>query len=79
MSEVGCPFCDALQRLTAAGITLDGATDHGVSDALYLRDPDDNGLELYRDRPKEEWPRTADGSLAMDTRPLDLDALLRAG
>ena len=70
-------LADALQRLIAAGITLDGATDHGVSEALYLRDPDDNGLELYRDRPKEEWPRMADGSLAMDTRPLDLDALLR--
>jgi catechol 2,3-dioxygenase len=67
----------ALQRLIAAGITLDGASDHGVSEALYLRDPDHNGLELYRDRPKEEWPRTADGSLAMYTRPLDLDALLR--
>ena len=70
-------LADALRRLMAAGITLDGASDHGVSEALYLRDPDDNGLELYRDRPKEEWPRTADGSLAMDTRPLDLDALLR--
>ena len=70
-------LADALQRLMAAGIPLDGATDHGVSEALYLRDPDDNGLELYRDRPKEEWPRTADGSLAMYTRPLDLDALLR--
>ena len=70
-------LADALRRLLAAGITLDGASDHGVSEALYLRDPDDNGLELYRDRPKEEWPRTADGSLAMHTRPLDLDALLR--
>ena len=70
-------LADALQRLIAAGITLDGASDHGVSEALYLRDPDDNGIELYRDRPKEEWPRTADGSLAMYTRPLDLDALLR--
>jgi catechol 2,3-dioxygenase len=60
-----------------AKIRLEGASDHGVSEALYLRDPDDNGLELYRDRPKEEWPRTADGSLAMYTRPLDLDALLR--
>jgi catechol 2,3-dioxygenase len=70
-------LADALQRLMAAGITLDGASDHGVSEALYLRDPDDNGVELYRDRPKREWPRAADGSLAMDTRPLDLDALLR--
>jgi catechol 2,3-dioxygenase len=70
-------LADALQRLMAAGITLDGASDHGVSEALYLRDPDDNGVELYRDRPKREWPRAADGSLVMDTRPLDLDALLR--
>ncbi|HWY74612.1 MAG TPA: VOC family protein [Verrucomicrobiae bacterium] len=68
---------DALRRLLAAKIPLDGASDHGVSEALYLRDPDDNGLELYRDRPKEEWPRNLDGSIVMDTRPLDLDALLR--
>ena len=68
---------DALQRLIAAGITLDGASDHGVSEALYLRDPDENGLELYRDRPKQEWPRNRDGSIAMFTRPLDLEALLR--
>jgi catechol 2,3-dioxygenase len=70
-------LADALRRLMAAGIALDGASDHGVSEALYLRDPDGNGLELYRDRPKEEWPRTADGLLAMDTRPLELDDLLR--
>jgi catechol 2,3-dioxygenase len=70
-------LADALQRLMAAGITVDGASDHGVSEALYLRDPDDNGIELYHDRPKEEWPRTADVSLVMYTRPLDLDALLR--
>ena len=70
-------LADALQRLISAGIKLDGASDHGVSEALYLRDPDDNGLELYRDRPKEEWPRAADGSIAMTTSPLDLDALLR--
>jgi catechol 2,3-dioxygenase len=70
-------LADALQRVMDAGITLDGASDHGVSEALYLRDPDDNGIELYRDRPKKEWPLTADGSLAMYTRPLDLDALLR--
>jgi catechol 2,3-dioxygenase len=56
---------------------LDGATDHGVSEALYLRDPDDNGVELYWDRPKELWPRTPGGELAMFSRPLDLDDLLR--
>jgi catechol 2,3-dioxygenase len=61
-----------------AGIQLDGASDHGVSEALYLRDPDENGVELYRDRPKEEWPRTADGSLSMFTKRLDLEDLLRA-
>ncbi len=68
---------DALRRLVAANIPLDGASDHGVSEALYLRDPDQNGLELYRDRPKKEWPRNPDGSVVMFTRPLDLDALLR--
>src|SRR5213593_5143476 len=68
-------LADALRRLLAAGIPLDGASDHGVSEALYLRDPDQNGLELYRDRPQEQWPRAADGSLAMDTRPLDLQGL----
>jgi len=62
----------------AAGIELDGASDHGVSEALYLRDPDQNGVELYRDRPKEEWPRAADGSLSMFTKRLDLEDLLRA-
>ena len=61
---------DALRRLLAAKIPLEGASDHGVSEALYLRDPDQNGLELYRDRPKEEWPHNADGSTAMDTPPL---------
>ena len=65
-----------LRRVLDAGITLDGASDHGVSEALYLRDPDDNGVELYWDRPTELWPRAADGSLAMYTRPLDLHALL---
>lgn len=70
-------LADALRRLHAAGIPLDGASDHGVSEALYLRDPDDNGVELYWDRPREQWPRAADGSLAMTTRPLDLDGLLR--
>jgi catechol 2,3-dioxygenase len=69
-------LADALQRLRHAGVPLDGAADHGVSEALYLRDPDDNGVELYRDRPQEEWPRTPDGELAMYTRPLDLRALL---
>jgi catechol 2,3-dioxygenase len=69
-------LADALRRLQAAGVELDGAADHGVSEALYLRDPDGNGLELYRDRPKEEWPRTPGGELAMFTRALDLDGLL---
>jgi catechol 2,3-dioxygenase len=67
---------DALRRLIAAGIALDGASDHGVSEALYLRDPDGNGLELYRDRPREEWPIGADGRVAMVNRHLDLDSLL---
>jgi catechol 2,3-dioxygenase len=71
-------LADALHRVLSAGIALDGASDHGVSEALYLRDPDDNGVELYRDRPETEWPRTADGTLAMFTRRLDLDDLLRA-
>jgi catechol 2,3-dioxygenase len=70
-------LADALRRLLAAHIPLDGASDHGVSEALYLRDPDGNGVELYRDRPEAEWPRTQDGALAMYTRRLDLDALLR--
>ena len=70
-------LADALRRLLAAQIPLDGASDHGVSEALYLRDPDANGLELYRDRPEQEWPRNADGSIVMFTRPLDLEALLR--
>ena len=60
-----------------AGIDLDGASDHGVSEALYLRDPDQNGVELYWDRPKAQWPRTPDGSLAMFTKRLDLEDLLR--
>lgn len=66
----------AVARALAAGIPLEGASDHGVSEAVYLRDPDDNGVELYRDRPREDWPRNADGSLAMVTAPLDLAALL---
>jgi catechol 2,3-dioxygenase len=69
-------LADALRRLIAAGIPLDGAADHGVSEALYLRDPDGNGVELYRDRTREEWPRSPDGGLEMFTRPLDLDDLL---
>jgi catechol 2,3-dioxygenase len=69
-------LADALARLVRAGIPLDGAADHGVSEALYLRDPDGNGVELYRDRPESEWPRTSSGALAMVTRPLNLDALL---
>jgi catechol 2,3-dioxygenase len=68
----------ALRRLLAANVALDGASDHGVSEALYLRDPDENGVELYWDRPQDQWPRAADGSLAMHTRPLDLRGLLAA-
>jgi catechol 2,3-dioxygenase len=70
---------DALRRVLAAGIELDGASDHGVSEALYLRDPDDNGLELYWDRPEAEWPRDAQGRLQMTTGRLDLQRVLRAG
>ena len=70
-------LADALKRLIAAKIPLEGASDHGVSEALYLRDPDDNGVELYWDRPKEAWPRTADGALAMFTKRLDVEDLLR--
>jgi catechol 2,3-dioxygenase len=67
----------ALRRLLEAGIRLDGASDHGVSEALYLRDPDDNGIELYYDRPREEWPRPADGNcVAMFNAPVDLESLL---
>ena len=66
----------ALKRIMQAGIALDGAADHGVSEAIYLRDPDNNGVELYRDRPQSDWPRDADGTLMMSNRPLDLDALL---
>lgn len=69
---------DALRRLIEAGITLDGAANHGVSEALYLRDPDDNGVELYWDRPEKEWPRDSKGELAMYTRPLNLNDLLSA-
>src|SRR5947208_11377164 len=69
-------LADALRRLHQAGVPLEGASDHGVSEALYLRDPDNNGVELYWDRPIEKWPHGPDGSLAMFTHPLDLDALL---
>jgi catechol 2,3-dioxygenase len=68
---------DALKRLNAANIPLDGASDHGVSEALYLRDPDGNGVELYWDRPEAQWPRTPEGGVNMVTEPLDLRALLR--
>src|SRR6188508_1891197 len=70
-------LADALHRVLTAGIALDGASDHGVSEALYLRDPDENGVELYRDRPEAEWPRDPGGSLAMFTKRLDLADLLR--
>jgi catechol 2,3-dioxygenase len=70
-------LADALRRLIAAGVEIDGAADHGVSESLYLRDPDGNGVELYCDRPKELWPRTVDGGIAMYTRRLDLEGLLR--
>lgn len=68
-------LADALLRLRNAGIPLDGASDHGVSEALYLRDPDGNGVELYWDRPKKQWPQTPDGKLSMYTRPLNLENL----
>jgi catechol 2,3-dioxygenase len=70
-------LADALRRLIAAKIRLQGASDHGVSEALYLQDPDGNGIELYWDKPKESWPRTADGTVEMFTRRLDLDDLVR--
>jgi catechol 2,3-dioxygenase len=71
-------LADALKRVVEAGIPLDGASDHGVSEALYLRDPDDNGVELYWDRPRDEWPRDPGdpGSVAMFTAPLDIESLL---
>lgn len=70
-------LADALRRLIEAGVPLDGASDHGVSEALYLRDPDDNGIELYWDREPADWPRDEAGHLNMFTRRLDLDGLLR--
>ena len=69
-------IADALRRVTAAGIPIDGAADHGVSEAIYLRDPDGNGVELYRDRAEADWPRDAAGQLRMVNAPLDLRALL---
>ena len=69
-------LADALRRLVEAGVPLSGASDHGVSEAIYLADPDGNGIELYRDRPREDWPHDPDGSVAMITIPLDLNALL---
>jgi catechol 2,3-dioxygenase len=69
-------LADALRRLIAAGVELDGASDHGVSEALYLRDPDGNGVELYWDRPREEWPRDSEGKLRMVTERLNLQSLL---
>ena len=72
-------LADALRRLIAAGVTLEGASDHGVSESLYLRDPDRNGVELYCDRPREMWPKAANGGLAMFTRRLDLEELLAEG
>lgn len=69
-------LADAVRRVVEAGIRLDGASDHGVSEAIYLRDPDGNGIELYHDRPREEWPRDQNGGIAMVTAPLDLRSLL---
>ena len=66
----------AVRRVLDAGVRLEGASDHGVSEAIYLRDPDGNGVELYRDRPESEWPKGPDGKIAMYTRPLDLERLL---
>lgn len=66
----------AVRRVLEHGVPLEGASDHGVSEAVYLRDPDGNGIELYHDRPESEWPRGPDGSIRMQTRPLDLQALL---
>jgi catechol 2,3-dioxygenase len=66
----------AVRRVLEHGVAIEGAADHGVSEAVYLRDPDGNGVELYRDRPESEWPRGADGAIAMHTKPLDLEALL---
>jgi catechol 2,3-dioxygenase len=69
-------LANAFRRLSAAGIPLEGASDHGVSEALYLRDPDDNVIELYWDRPRDAWPRSTDGSVKMYTQPLMIEELL---
>jgi catechol 2,3-dioxygenase len=69
-------LANAVKAVVDAGVPLTGASDHGVSEAIYLHDPDDNGVELYRDRPREEWPRTPEGEFTMFTRPLDVGALL---
>lgn len=69
-------LADALRKLISSKVQLDGASDHGVSEALYLRDPDENGIELYWDRPQSEWPYDSSGNLAMDTKPLNLEGLL---
>src|SRR5215213_5220438 len=69
-------LADALRRVLAAEIPISGASDHGASEAIYLRDPDENGVELYRDRPRDEWPRTPEGEFTMFSRPFDLQALL---
>ena len=71
-------LADAVRRVLAANVELDGAADHGVSEAIYLRDPDGNGVELYRDRPESEWPRTPNGELTMFTRQLNLGELLKS-
>jgi len=71
-------LADAIRSVLSAGIPFEGAADHGVSEAVYLKDPDGNGVELYWDKPKEQWPRTPDGSIAMVTNPLDVDRLLLA-
>jgi catechol 2,3-dioxygenase len=72
-------LAQALKKVLESGVPLEGASDHGVSEAIYLRDPDGNGVELYRDRPEAEWPRAQDGSLVMHTRPLDVPKLLAEG
>ncbi|MFL5114980.1 MAG: VOC family protein [Microvirga sp.] len=68
-------LADALRRVAEAGVPLTGASDHGVSEALYLNDPDQNGVELYWDRPQEQWPRDENGNLVMFTEPLDIQGL----
>ena len=72
-------LADTMRRLIDAAVPLTGATDHGISEAVYLDDPDGNGLELYRDRPPADWPRDADGHLVLDLHPLDVEGLLELG